>query len=217
MKKRLLTGWALCAVVASAGAQGTLFFQNSLTSSIYINGTGIGHRATSATIGAQTGNGSTGVIDVGLVWGTSADDVNTLQGIEGIGTAAGILGGVPAIADNYGLTGTSPGDTVFVQIFCWDSSFGDSLDGMNACLAAGGLFAAASGTPGVYGSIGAPLSFTLGQPQGPGTVIFGTTPGVFGPSEGLFNNMELVASPEPATMTVAGMGIVALLFFRRRK
>jgi hypothetical protein len=215
MRIFFILGASMIAALGVQG-QGTVFFQNGITSAIYIDGTAPANRATSATIGAQTGNGSTGVIDVGLVWGTSADNVNTLQGIENIGSYAGIVNGGSA-ASYFPLIGTNPGDVAFIQIFCWDSSYGNSLAGMDACIGAGGLFVAASGTSGVYGSIGTPLSFTLGATPGPGTPIFGIYPGVFGKSDGLFNNMLLVTSPEPATVVLGGLGAVVFALFRRRK
>jgi len=122
---------------------------------------------------------------------------------------AGDIAGNPDLA----VIGTNPGDVDYFQLYAWDSSFGDSAAGLEACIAAGGYFGAATAGQGntIYGAIGAPQQVTLAAgPPNVSTVIFGTFPGAFG-------RTVLLASPEPATLTLGCIGGAALLLFRRRK
>ena len=201
----------------SAFADGQVDFQNNPTTGFYLYDytTLTANLVTSATLGSQDGLGdSTGVLDVGLVWGTTAASVSTiyggtLAGIEDIGPRPGILAGNAS----FTVLGTNPGDEDYFQVYAWDSSFGNSLAGLQACVAARGYFGAATAGFGntTYGAVGAPLMFTLEQPPpSPGTPIFGTT-------GGYFDKTILLESPEPGTFALGGLGAAALLLFRRRK
>lgn len=228
MKKLIIT--AACVAAAVSGfAQGTVQFNNSIStvfdlatysSPAYTTITG-SNKVTSATIAAQaspdsSGPGaSTGVIDVGLFWSTSTFNTvggGTLAGIEQISsTAAGQLIGNPA----FGISGTTALEPVYLQVFAWDNSYGDSQQGAENALAAGGYFGAT--TAGIanttYGAIGSAISSTLGQPPpADGTLIFSTTAGYFGKTILLAQS-----TPEPATLALGGLGAAALLLFRRRK
>jgi PEP-CTERM motif len=157
--------------------------------------------------------GSTGVLDAGLVWGTSAAQLSTitggtLAGVEQIGTAAGQLAGTAVFA----LPTTNPGDVDFINIIYWDASYGNTLAGALAAEEAGGWFGTAAAGAGntTYGNLGTALSFTLGPTAGPGNPIYGTTAGFYGKS-------VVLTSPEPATIAIGGLGAAAMLLFRRRK
>lgn len=216
MKKLIIS--AICSAIAASGfAQGTVNFQNGVTTGIFIDvGTNAPAKVTSGTIasmtGAATGPGaSTGVIDVGLFWGTSASSVlaNT-GGVVGIGGSLGQLAGNTIFS--LGNT-TTPGETVFIDVWAWDSAFGNTLAGAQAAMANGGYFGAFSGgsANGTYGAVGAPLQIVLGATGGPGTALFGTAGNVF------TRDQLLVPVPEPATLALGGLGAAALLFLRRRK
>ena len=213
----------MAALASSAFADGTVQFENTVATRIffYNYGNPATTLVTSATLGSQDlGYGSSGVLDIGLVWGNSASSVSSLSG----GTLAGIaqisstypgefFGNALYGAATFPVPGTNPDDADYFQVYAWDSSFGDSLAGMQACIASGGYFGAASAGFGntIYGLIGAPLQVTLGQaPPAAGTPLFGTSGNVFG-------KMVILSSPEPATIVLGCSCAAAMLLFRRRK
>jgi len=206
MKKLLII--AACAVTAVSGfAQGTVAFQNTAASAIYLGSSAsASNKVTSAAL--STG----GVIDVGLFWSTSQFNTiagGTLAGIQTIGTTAGLTAGTQVFA----LSGTAANDVDFIQVFAWDSSYGNGAAGAEAALAAGGAFGAfsAGNLNAAYGTIGAAYTVTLGATAGPGTPIFGPT----GP---IGKDIVLTSIvPEPATLAIGGLGAAAMLLFRRRK
>jgi hypothetical protein len=119
------------------------------------------------------------------------------------------------------IPGTSENEEVYLQIFAWDGSYGDSVAGLEACLDAGGFFGATSAgnVNSTYGAIGAALQLPeigLGPPVGPGTPIFGSFGGEteFGRTIVLASNQYV---PEPGTIAIGGLGAAALLLYRRRK
>jgi len=185
-------------------------FQNTVFSRITITDGGSNVVATSATIGNQTGGTSSGVIDVGLLWGTTSSAIEpNLAAVFTMNATGGTFAGNA----NLPVTSTSPGDNDWFQVVAWDSSYGNTLAGMEACIAAGGYW----GSPGsaTYGTLGSALQFVLGPNPSPGTVMFGSasTTGVF---HG-FNLNSNAITPEPATFAIGGLGAAALLLFRRRK
>jgi len=220
MKKLILTA-ACVGATLSGFAQGTVIFQNAIGTAIKVgvyNGSGTltgSNNATSAPLPALPSGVSTGgVLDVGLVWGTSAAQLSTitggtLAGVVPIGTAAGQIAGSTV----YGIPGTNPNDTDFLAVYMWDASYGNTLAAALACETAGGWFGSAAAGPGntVYGALGTPLAFTLGPTPGPAQPIFGTTAGFYG------KTVVLANSPEPTTIALGGLGAAALLLFRRRK
>ncbi len=218
--KRVVLMAALSMLARAAFADGTVNFQNSLAAGIYLYDDTVlkSNLVTSATLGSQdtTGNGyaSGGVLDAGLVWGTTAASVSTiyggtLAGIEHIGSAAGRLDGTP----NFSVAGTISGDNYYFQVFFWDSSFGDSLAGMQACVSSGGYFGAASAGAAnhTYGVIGAPLNIMVGEPlPAVGTPIFGALGNVFA-------RTVILDAPEPTSLLLGATGAIGLLLCGRRK
>jgi PEP-CTERM motif len=218
MKKLIIT--AACVAAAVSGfAQGTVSFQNNTAlSAIYLNNSSTtANKVGSGTLGSMSGSGtpsSTGVVEVGLFWSTSQFNTaagGTLAGVATIGTTAGVFSG----NGNFGIATTNPNDTVFLQIFAWDSSYGTTQAGLEACIAAGGYFGAASAGNAntTYGAIGAATSVVMGAAGGPGTLIYA-------PSGTITKTIMLQNAgtvPEPATIAIGGLGAAALLMFRRRK
>jgi hypothetical protein len=217
MKKLILT--TLCvASTLSVLAQGTVAFQTVGTSPIYLgttitNAYPAANRATGATIASQTTTlgistpNDTGVIDVGLLWGTSATSVNTLAGFVNMGGTAGQIAGNTV----YAVPGTNPGDNDWFEVIAWDSSYGNTLAGATADVAAGGYWGSAGST--AYGVAGPALQFVLGPTSGPGLPLFGSAA-----TTGVFHLFALITpTPEPATLALGGLGAAALLLFRRRK
>jgi hypothetical protein len=204
MKKLILT--AVCAAATVSGfAQGTMSFANGNQTPVYVatalaTSYAASLKATSATLS------SGGVIDVGLLWGTSAASVNTLAGVVTMSTTAGVFNGNTV----YAIPGTNPNDSDWFAVVAWDSSYGNTLAGEQECLAAGGLWGSSLST--AYGVIGGPLQFSLAATAGPGTVMFGSVA-----TTGVFHYFALTTSPEPTTLALGGLGAAALLMFRRRK
>ena len=207
MKKLILTAALSAATALSGFSQGIITFQNALTSQIWFNSTTTGTKATAGTIASQGVGTSTGVIDVGLFWSTTAftsASQGTLADTVTMSTTAGTVAGA-----TVPLTGTVGGQSVFVQVFSWDSTYATPAE----ALAAGAFFGAASAGPAnaAYGAIGAAqLVTSLNVAPAPGNSIFGTGAGQFG-------RTVLLAGPEPATIAIGGLGAAALLMFRRKK
>jgi hypothetical protein len=218
-KLKTIVPIALFSMLAcSAFADGSVSFANSLASAIYLYTDAIHNQdmVTSATLGSQDqtgmGYGSTGYLDAGLVWGTTASSVSTiyggtLAGIERIGSRPGELAGNPI----FDVAGTVPGDYYYFQVFFWDSSFGDSLAGLRACVAAGGYFgsAGAGDANPAYGTVGTPVYTQVAPVASPGSLLFGF------PDQGLFGSTVILDSPEPGTLLLTAAGAAGLLLFRR--
>jgi hypothetical protein len=206
MKKLIITATITTAIAISGFSQGQIIFQNTISSGLYFdNSAGLVTNTANKVTSAPLPDG--GVVDVGLYWstavftdaaqGTLADTVTMSS------TQAGTIAGETVV-----LPGTSAGEQVYVQVFAWDSLYGNP----DAALAANAFFAAWSAGPNntVYGAIGAPeLTFGLTTAPAPGYPIFGTAVGQFG--------RAVMPTPEPATITLGGLGAAALLMFRRRK
>jgi len=184
MKKLLLT-LALAAAVTAAYAQGTVQFVNSALTRVTQQG--IGNVPTTAAF------------NYGLFWGTSQTGPFTL--VQPLGTSstatAGLIGGGAGAV--YAVTGSTEGQSVWLQVKGWDASFG------NDWLAAstGGLW---------FGQTDV-RQVTLGPTAGPGTVIWQTASGT---NPNRFNPLVLLPVPEPSTLALAGLGAAALMIFRRR-
>jgi hypothetical protein len=217
--KRVATIVTLTLLAFSGFAQGYVNDQNNVISFIYFNSAADRNNlVTSGSIASQPASGSTsaGVIDVGLFWSTAAftdPGDGTLAVIDNMGSTPGKFVGNA----NFPILGTNPGDVDYFQIYAWDSSFGDSEAGVEACLAAGGYFGAASAPsfPGhpqntVYGFIGPPAPVTLGT-SGAASFIFGTTGGLLG------RTVLLTPSPESTTLALGSLGTLLLLLCPRQK
>jgi hypothetical protein len=202
MKRLILTATLTAAMAISGFSQGQITFQNGITSALYLGSTASpSNRVTSAALPDG------GVVEVGLYWSTAVftdSAQGTLADTVTMNTSeAGLIAGGTAV-----LSGTSPGEQVYVQVFAWDSLYGNP----DAALTAGAFFAAWSAGPNnsVYGAIGAPeLTSGLTVSPAPGPPIFGTAVGQFG--------RAVMPTPEPATIALGGLGAAALLMFRRRK
>jgi hypothetical protein len=210
--KKIILAVSCMAMSLDGFAQGVASFQNGGTSEFYFGSVNTNNRVTSAPFYQQPASGSTstGVLDVGLFWSyTSFSDLSsgTLAGIENIGSLPGQLAGNVS----FPIPGTNPGDTVFIQVYAWDSAYGNSQAGMEACYAAGDIFMACSAGQAntVYGAIGAPLERLLNASPAPGIPLFGTLSTEFGKT--------VYPTPEPVSGITGGLGAAALLLFRRRK
>jgi hypothetical protein len=210
MKKTIMA--AACTVLTlSAFGQGYIDFQNFIATQFYFNSTAsTANKVTSGTIASQPAAGfnSAGVVDVGLYWSTAmfTDPAQgTLLDTVTMSATPGTIAGNSSLA----ISGTSPGQQIYVQVFAWDSAYSSP----DAALAEGAYFGASSaGQANMFdGLIGAAQLVTLGAgPPAPGAPIFGT-------AAPLFPRTVLLSGPEPGTIAICGLGAAALLVFRRRK
>ena len=111
------------------------------------------------------------------------------------------------------IPGTTPGETdVWIQIAGWTASFGTNWAGAQA---------AAQTTTGNYFGRSpvinvAPAAGGLGPTTGPGAIIWQTATGT-DPTKIAGGLVLYTLVPEPSTMALFGLGVAAVLIFRRRK
>ena len=198
---------ALSALALSGFSQGQIDFQNAFTSGLYINNTAdSADKVTSAPLSAQPFGLEGGVVDVGLYWSTAAfifPYQGTLADVVTMSSTPGMIAGGTVV-----LPGTSGGQSVYVQVYAWDSTYANPA----AAVAAGAFFVAWSAGPAntVYGAIGAAeLVGNVTVSPGPPNSIFGTGAGQFGKA--------LYVSPEPTTLVLGSLGVAGLWLIRRRK
>jgi hypothetical protein len=209
MKKLALATLALtCA--ASVFAQGTVVFNNRVTSTIitYVYAGGLSQRVGNGTGDTPTGNtdwtGFTRIAGAGflaqlLAANGASQPENTLtpQGATTTfrtGTAAGNVAGVTATLNN--VPKDSPAATL--EMVAWDNTSGQYSTWALASAAwqIGLIQAGKSG------------AFNVNAIGGD----FNTPPNITG-----LQSFNIYFIPEPSTFALAGLGAAALLIFRRRK
>jgi len=216
MKKLLITTAAMLVSVA-VFAQGTVWFSNGGLNKI---SSGVSGSASSTWTAVPA---TAGLLNFGLFYGTGASAPATLTflgSVSGVnsGVNAGLIVGPSGSAVNtLAIPGTTPGQAnVWISIAGWSASFGTDWAAAKA--------AAAAGTAGDYfGQTANPINVAansggLGPSIGPGALIWqsasGTDPTRFTGGFAVFTGGVV---PEPSTMALAGLGMAAMLIFRRRK
>jgi hypothetical protein len=202
----------------AAFAQGTVFFSNGgfekISSGIMFAD---GHHGDLTVVPATAG-----LLNFGLFYGFGATQPATLtfrERVSGVNSTsvAGVIAspydGVSPIT-SLDIPGSRPGETdVWIQIAGWSASYGtDWVAAQEAAHIWG------SGT--YFGETGvlnvAPAAGGLGPSIGPGAIIWqtatGTDPTKFAGGFGVYSYV-----PEPSTVALLGLGVVAVLIFRRRK
>lgn len=210
MKKLLLT-IGLVAAVSMAYGQGTVAFSNGGLNKI---STGLEGSASATWVVVPT---TPGLYNFGLFYGigesTSLTLLSSQLGVNST-SAAGVIANssdsksaLGAVAIPTSLVGETD---VWIQIKGWSASYGTDWAAAQAGAAIGN---------GYFGTTGNPINVgPLGPTAGPGipfwTTAAGTSTALHPGGIALFQGTIV---PEPATMTLAGLGIASLLIFRRRK
>ena len=217
MKKLLITTAATLFTVA-AFAQGTVFFSNGAFQKI---SSGVFGSAVSTWLAVPA---TTNLLNFGLFYGTGATQPASLTFL---GSVSGVNSGVnPGIIT--GLTGnpitslpvpgTTPGQTtLWIQVAGWSASFGTDWAAAKA--------ASATTVGDYFGNTTvinvAPNAGGLGPSTGPGAVVWQSAslsdPTKFVGGFPVFTFGGGAVTPEPSTMALAGLGMAAMLIFRRRK
>jgi len=192
MKKLLVTTAATLLAVA-AFAQGTVYFSNGAFNKISLND------GTTTSLVPTTA----GLINYGLFYGTGATKPATLTFLGIAGVNSTVSAGIIAAADGsvvtaLPITGTQPNDAnVWVQIAGWSASAGTD-------------WAAAP----YFGATAVVNAANLGPSTGPGAALWQTASGT--DPKKFAGGFVISAVPEPTTMALAGLGLAALLFRRRK-
>jgi hypothetical protein len=191
MKKQLLTAILSVGLAASALAQGTIIFENSLGSG-------------NITIGNNTTLANPGTYQVALLWVAGTDTTTPLSSLSQIGLYApsGSGNGAGYFYDPVTITtgaATAGGTSAVFEVAGWQGNYASYAAAVaaNALIGYSGEFVNPTGNPG-------------GSPATPAAPISGA------PGAGWNGNL-LIPVPEPTTLALGGLGAAALLLFRRRK
>ena len=216
MKKLLITTAATLVSVA-VFAQGTVYFSNNAFQKIS-SGT-VGSAASTWTVVPATAN----LLNFGLFYATGATQpqpgaltfLGSVSGVNSATSAGLIVNTSGASITALGIPTTSPGQAnVWVAIAGWSGSFGTDWAAAKAsALTTTGNYFGQSPVINV-----APNAGGLGPTTGPGAIIWQTASGT-DPTKiaGGFGVFTAGIVPEPSTMALAGLGMAAMLIFRRRK
>jgi hypothetical protein len=204
MKKILIT-LALVATATLSYGQGYVKFENTTLQRFQLF-----DDATSTQQQIPTSES----LNFGIFVGTSASSLSLtpVTPLAVMGTGAGLITVPGGSGQLYALTGTSPGQTPFLQIRGWSSSFGSDWAAAQVAYLAG-----VAGTR--YGETDIRQIDALATSLGPGTVIW---QGSTGTGATKFNPLVVhVAVPEPSTIALGVLlgvlGMAGLVFIRRRK
>jgi MYXO-CTERM domain-containing protein len=196
MKKILLTV-ALAATAVLSYGQGTIGFNNGLTSRhTWINAAGVNQ-------GNITSNQA---VHVGIFVGADAGSLRMMPEMPLAEFRVGNAAGVATLAAGgtvYAIPGFAQGERPFAQVRLWSTSKG--ADWQTSMMTLGDIF----------GQTDIRQINALAAPAGPGTAIWqaptGTNPALFRPIVAI----EIV--PEPSTWALGAIGVGALWLLRRRK
>jgi hypothetical protein len=208
MKKLMVIGAALIAALTSYG-QGTVNFANTANASYYLTT----NKNFTAPFASGVLNGS-GKYIVGIFVGGGSDPLTFTVG--GYGTNS-VLTGRFANTPLH-LAGYNANDTVTFQVRAWSSALGYDWATISGKIASDWWSKgyATESSPGVAAGYYFGASTIGSTTAGGGT----TQPGdIFGgsPLIGTFALNEIHPVPEPSTIALGALGLLGVLFIRRRK
>jgi hypothetical protein len=210
MKKLILTAFAVVGIAVFANAQGFFIIDSSANH-------GNGSTPTSSTGGLVFINGVLDTatdINLGILWGTTANSLTALNidptpvnggaytgninwiASQPSGAADITFNGDGTLTDPNGIGYTPPGstagETIYLQLQAWTGTAGS--------------YAAASVIPGV--AVGQTSVFSI-------VLAAGSAPQY--PDISGMSSLNLVSTPEPSTLAMAGLGGFGMLMAMRRK
>ena len=191
MKKTLLTMALVGLSAAASFAQGTIQFVNNGGSAIKFQLDPAG-----AVVNAPDGT------VVGIFWGRSADALSLQQNTTTTFTTSGVSGLING-GSVYALTGSNPGESVFLKVAGWRNQGGVTPATIDAVTKAGITH---------YGETRT-VQTTLGPTAGPGTVIFQSAAAT-NPTR--VSSFTVAIVPEPSVVALGALGLGALLLRRRK-
>lgn len=195
MKKLLLT-CALVGAVTASFAQGTVQFSNGALSRLSVGDPG------SAVQIPLTANYTFGLF-YGIGESTSLTFLSAQLGANSTASLGVIVNPTDRKSplNTVGIPGTTPGQAdVWIQFKGWESSFGTD-------------WARAETQGAFFGSSKIVNVAALGPATGPGVAIW---QGATGTVTTQIQAFSLTSVPEPTTLALAGLGVAAMLIFRRR-
>lgn len=205
MKK--LIGLAIaCGLTGGAFGQGLITLGNNATFSPITTNSATGVNGLIATSAAATP-----LYYFGLFWGTTEAQVGAMltQPLAASGSAivvanSGLTRGAIRSSSNIGIPGTSEADAArFFQVRAWSANYGIDYAAAHAAVLAG--------QDGYYGEsaiVAIPTAFGTTQPA----IVMRSTA-----SSTTIPGFVLTQVPEPSTLALVGLGLMGLIFIRRRK
>lgn len=204
--KKLIGLAIVCGLTGGAFGQGLITLGNNATYSPITTNSLTGSSGLIATSAAGTP-----LYYFGLFWGTTEGDVanQLIQPLAGSGSAivvanSGLTRGTMRSSSNIGIPGTSEADAVrFFQVRAWSANYGIDYAAAHAAVLAG--------QDGYYGEsaiVAIPTAFGTTPPS----IVMRSTA-----SSLTIPGFVLNQVPEPSTMALVGLGLMGLLFIRRRK
>jgi hypothetical protein len=193
MKKSLLT-LALVALSAVASyAQGTIQFSNNGLSAVKYQD----------VLGGAIVNAPDGCV-IGVYWGATADAL-TLQTPTTTTFTSGGVSGLYNGGGVYALTGSNPGQAVFMKIAGWLTKGGTTPATINGGIA----------DPRIthYGESAVVQTLGLAPTAGPGIVV---VQGPAGTTASRTKPFTIAPVPEPSVIALGALGLGALLLRRRK-
>jgi hypothetical protein len=195
MKKTLLTMALVGLSAAASFAQGTIQFVNNGGSAIKFL----------SAAGGSVVNAPDGTV-VGIFWGRTDSALSLQANTTTTFTTSGVSGLING-GSVYALTGSNPGESVFLKVAGWRN-----VNGTTPATIVDADKTGATGLITHYGETRT-VQTTLGPTAGPGTVIFQSAAAT-NPTR--VSSFTVAPVPEPSVVALGALGLGALLLRRRK-